>query len=77
MQSYLTLWHAERVAQVQPAIHVRIGEGDEVFVFAGRENEWKYEFQSIGIWYPNHTGWALVQNADQRQVIFQERHLWP
>lgn len=37
MQAYLTLGQAERVAEVQASIHVRVGEGDKVLVFAVRK----------------------------------------
>lgn len=36
MKTYLTFWQAERMAKVQSAIHVRVGEGDKVLVFARR-----------------------------------------
>lgn len=39
MQTYLTFWQAERMAKVQSAIHVRVGEGDKVLVFAGRKTK--------------------------------------
>lgn len=35
MESYLAFWQTERVAKVQSAIHVRIGEGNKVLVFSG------------------------------------------
>lgn len=37
MQTYLTFGQAERVAEVQSPIHVRVGEGDKVLVFAVRK----------------------------------------
>lgn len=33
-KSYLALRKAESMTKMQPSIHVRVGEGDKVFVFA-------------------------------------------
>ena len=37
MESYLTFWQTERVTKMQSAIHVRVGEGNKVLVFARRK----------------------------------------
>lgn len=50
MSSYLAFWQTESVAKVQSTIHVRVGEGNKVLVFAG-ENTIRIEIwvQSIYI----------------------------
>lgn len=39
MQTYLAFWQAKRMAKVQSAIHVRVGEGHKVLVFAGKNTK--------------------------------------
>lgn len=47
MKTYFTFGQTERVTKVQSAIHVRVGEGNKVLVFAGRKKGKNLKFLQL------------------------------